>query len=580
MQDEGGGFGPVQPVSAPGADQHARRGRQTLYRNIAPTQYREVTDDLLEAVATVDCDHGPCRFECAGRHLEPACEVGARFDGGQSLAGIGRWIGHGGRQIRRISRDMVEKTQMARQRIGEVVHQRLHVLDCLVELGIPTGQRGQCRLQLDADNRATGHAGSQTKSHGSNARAEIENALARAGLDRCGQQNRIDGDPISPTRLQQAHPAAQESVFCRLHFHARDHLTTSCRNNQASLESYSLVMATVVSLEGKRKAPSLEPLLSLCADDMVQVDREILARMRSPVALIPELANHLVGAGGKRMRPLLTVAAARLCGYQEVSDRHIKLATCVEFIHSATLLHDDVVDVSALRRGKPSANTVWGDKASVLVGDFLFTRSFELMVDVGSLDILGVLSRASSTIAEGEVLQLVSQRDISTPESTYLEVIKAKTAKLFAAAAEVGAMVAGRNGPERVALESFGMNLGIAFQLVDDALDYSGREAKLGKSVGDDFREGKITLPVILAFLRGGAVDREFWKRTIEKLDQRDGDLEQAQTLIERHGALADTLERARHYGAMARDGLGLFPASPLKAALLEAVDFAIDRAH
>ncbi|KAF0104985.1 MAG: ispB [Rhodospirillaceae bacterium] len=339
-------------------------------------------------------------------------------------------------------------------------------------------------------------------------------------------------------------------------------------------------MATVVSLGGKRKSPSLEPLLTLCADDMGRVDREIVVRMRSPVALIPELANHLVGAGGKRMRPLLTVAAARLCGYNEGSDRHIKLATCVEFIHSATLLHDDVVDVSALRRGKPTANTVYGDKASVLVGDFLFTRAFELMVEVGSLDILGVLSNASSTIAEGEVLQLVSQRDISTPEATYLEIIKAKTAKLFAAASEVGAMVAGRNGPERVALQSFGMNLGIAFQLVDDALDYSGREAKLGKSVGDDFREGKITLPVILAFLRGGAVDREFWKRTIEKLDQRPEDLEQAQSLIERHGALSDTLERARHYGAMARDALGLFPSTPLKSALLEAVDFAIDRAH
>ena len=339
-------------------------------------------------------------------------------------------------------------------------------------------------------------------------------------------------------------------------------------------------MATVVSLEGKRKSPSLEPLLALCTDDMARVDREIVVRMRSPVALIPELANHLVGAGGKRMRPLLTVAAARLCDYGGDSDRHIKLATCVEFIHSATLLHDDVVDVSALRRGKPTANTVYGDKASVLVGDFLFTRAFELMVEVGSLDILGVLSNASSTIAEGEVLQLVSQRDISTPESTYLEIIKSKTAKLFAAAAEVGAMVAGRNGPERVALQSFGMNLGIAFQLVDDALDYSGREAKLGKTVGDDFREGKITLPVILAFLRGDAVDREFWKRTIEKLDQRPEDLEQAHSLIERHGALSDTLERARHYGAMARDALGLFPSTPLKAALLEAVDFAVDRAH
>ena len=339
-------------------------------------------------------------------------------------------------------------------------------------------------------------------------------------------------------------------------------------------------MATIVSLGDKRKAPSLDPLLALCADDMVRIDREILARMRSPVAMIPELANHLIGAGGKRLRPLLTVAAARLCGHEARDDRHIKLATCVEFIHSATLLHDDVVDASALRRGKPSANTVWGDKASVLVGDFLFTRSFELMVEVGSLDILGVLSRASSTIAEGEVLQLVTQRNMSTPEATYLEVIKGKTARLFAAAAEVGAMVAGRGGAERVALESYGMNLGIAFQLVDDALDYSGREAALGKAIGDDFREGKITLPVILAFLRGGKVEREFWKRTIEALDQRDGDLAQAQTLIERHAALADTLERARHYGAMARDALGLFPDSELKAALLEAVEFAIDRAH
>jgi octaprenyl-diphosphate synthase len=339
-------------------------------------------------------------------------------------------------------------------------------------------------------------------------------------------------------------------------------------------------MATIVSLGGKRKAPSLDPLLALCADDMVRIDREILARMRSPVALIPELANHLIGAGGKRMRPLLTVAAARLCGYDSSDDRHIKLATCVEFIHSATLLHDDVVDASGLRRGKPSANTVWGDKASVLVGDFLFTRSFELMVEVGSLDILAVLSRASSTIAEGEVLQLVTQRNMSTPEATYLEVIKGKTARLFAAAAEVGAIVAGRGGAERVALESYGMNLGIAFQLVDDALDYSGREAALGKAIGDDFREGKITLPVILAFLRGGKVEREFWKRTIEALDQRDGDLVQAQTLMERHAALADTLERARHYGAMARDALGLFPDSELKAALLEAVEFAIDRAH
>ena len=303
--------------------------------------------------------------------------------------------------------------------------------------------------------------------------------------------------------------------------------------------------------------------------------------MRSPVALIPELASHLVGAGGKRMRPLLTVASARLCGYKADDDRHIQLATCVEFIHSATLLHDDVVDVSALRRGKPIGQFGMG-RQGLGAGRRLPVHAL-LRAD-GRCRLArypgGAVARLDSTIAEGEVLQLVTQRDISTPEATYLEVIKGKTAKLFAAAAEVGAMIAGRNGPERVALESFGMNLGIAFQLVDDALDYVGRQADMGKTVGDDFREGKITLPVILAFLRGGAVDREFWKRTIEKLDQRDGDLEHAQILMERHHSVADTLERARHYGAMARDALGLFSDTPLKSALLEAVDFAIARAH
>jgi len=251
----------------------------------------------------------------------------------------------------------------------------------------------------------------------------------------------------------------------------------------------------------------------------------------------------------------------------------------VEFIHSATLLHDDVVDVSALRRGKPTANSVWGDKASVLVGDFLFTRSFELMVDVGALDVLGVLSRASSVIAEGEVLQLVTQRDISTPEATYLEVIKAKTARLFAAAAEVGAMVAGKNGPERVALESFGMNLGIAFQLVDDALDYGGKSAKLGKNVGDDFREGKITLPVVLSFRRGSESERAFWNRTLVESKVEDGDIDTAMALMAKHHAIEDTLGRARHYGAIAKDALALAPDSPIKQALEEAVDFSIARA-
>jgi octaprenyl-diphosphate synthase len=243
-------------------------------------------------------------------------------------------------------------------------------------------------------------------------------------------------------------------------------------------------------------------------------------------------------------------------------------------------LHDDVVDGSALRRGRPAANAIWGNKASVLVGDFLFTRAFELMVEVGSLEVLAILSGASSVIAEGEVLQLTTANDTATSEATYLEVIKAKTAKLFSAAAEVSPVVAGRPAAECAALASFGMNLGIAFQLVDDALDYGGTAAKLGKAVGDDFREGKITLPVILAFLRGDEAERGFWRRALEALEQNDADLQRAIELLHRHNALFDTLERARHYGAMARDALGLFADSPVKRALVETVDFAIERTH
>ena len=340
-------------------------------------------------------------------------------------------------------------------------------------------------------------------------------------------------------------------------------------------------LAVVTNLSLKRSTPdvnALDKLTVLVADDLKACNVLIIDRMQSPVELIPQLAGYIIAAGGKRLRPVLTLASSRLCGYE--GDRHQALAACVEFIHTATLLHDDVVDESDLRRGLASANAVFGNKASVLVGDFLFSRAFQLMVEDGSLDVLRILSHASAVIAEGEVLQLATSNDTSTSEQAYLDVIQAKTAELFAAACQIGAVVAARPAVEEDALFAYGLNLGIAFQLVDDVLDYSALQARLGKTVGDDFREGKITLPVILAFLRGGAVDREFWKRTIEKLDQRDGDLAQAQSLIERHNALADTLERARHYGAMARDALGLFRDCPLKSALLEAVDFAIDRAH
>jgi octaprenyl-diphosphate synthase len=340
-------------------------------------------------------------------------------------------------------------------------------------------------------------------------------------------------------------------------------------------------VAVIVNLEdgrGKPRKPSLNAMTALVGDDLEAVNGRILQHMHSPVALIPQLAGHIIAAGGKRLRPLLTLAAARLCGYR--GDRHIALAACVEFIHTATLLHDDVVDESGLRRGRASANAVWGNKASVLVGDFLFSRAFQIMVADGSLKVLDILSQASAVIAEGEVLQLITTNDTETSEQAYLDVIRCKTAALFAAACRIGAVIAGRPKVEEEALESFGLNLGIAFQLIDDVLDYSARQAEFGKTIGDDFREGKITLPVILAFRRGDGSERAFWRRALEDLEQRDEDLQGAVALLGRHGALRDTVARAGHYGAIARDALGIFPESAEKRALLEAIDFAIVRAH
>ncbi|MBM3564703.1 MAG: polyprenyl synthetase family protein [Alphaproteobacteria bacterium] len=338
-------------------------------------------------------------------------------------------------------------------------------------------------------------------------------------------------------------------------------------------------MGIVVNIgEGRDRKPSLDRLAALVADDIKAVNVLIVQRMQSPVAMIPQLAGHIVASGGKRVRPMLTLAASKMCGYR--GQRHLALAACVEFIHTATLLHDDVVDESDLRRGEASANALWGNKASVLVGDFLFSRSFELMVEDGSLEVLRILSHASAVIAEGEVMQLTTANDTATGEPAYLEVIKGKTAQLFAAACRIGAVVADRPKVEAEALDAFGMNLGIAFQLVDDALDYSARQAELGKTVGDDFRDGKITLPVILAFRRGDDEERAFWRRTLEDQNQTPADLDKAIGILTRHGALADTVERARHYGAIARDALGIFPDGPEKAALLDIIDFCIERAY
>jgi octaprenyl-diphosphate synthase len=321
---------------------------------------------------------------------------------------------------------------------------------------------------------------------------------------------------------------------------------------------------------------ALDKLTVLVADDLKACNALIIDRMQSPVELIPQLAGYIIAAGGKRLRPVLTLASARLCRYG--GDRHQGLAACVEFIHTATLLHDDVVDESDLRRGLASANAVFGNKASVLVGDFLFSRAFELMVEDGSLDVLRILSHASAVIAEGEVLQLTTSNDTGTSEQAYLDVIRSKTAELFAAACQIGAVVAERPAVEEDALFAYGLNLGIAFQLVDDVLDYSALQARLGKTVGDDFREGKITLPVILAYRRGSDEERVFWNRALEEMEQDDGDLDKAIGLMNQHGALRDTVERARHYGAIARDALGIFPDSEEKTALLDVIDFVIDR--
>ena len=336
-------------------------------------------------------------------------------------------------------------------------------------------------------------------------------------------------------------------------------------------------MAVVVPFESPHPA-SIERLTKLVAPDMERVNTAILARTGSDVTMIPEVANHLISSGGKRLRPMLTLAMARLSGY--TGDGHIKLSAAVEFMHTATLLHDDVVDQSDMRRGKQAARMLWGNEASVLVGDFLLGQAFKMMVEVGSLQALDILSSAAAVIAEGEVMQLGAAKNTATNEDEYLAVIRAKTAELFAAACEVGPVLAGKDKSEIAACRSYGMNLGIAFQLVDDALDYGGKSAKLGKNVGDDFREGKITLPVVLSCRRGSDSERAFWNRTLGKGEVHDGDLDTAMGLMAKHHAIEDTVGRARHYGAIATDALALVPASDIKTALEETVAFCIARAH
>ncbi len=321
-----------------------------------------------------------------------------------------------------------------------------------------------------------------------------------------------------------------------------------------------------------------ERLAELVGDDLERVNAMITARMQSPVGMIPDLASHLVEAGGKRLRPMITLATSLMLGYR--GDNHIRLATAVEFIHSATLLHDDIVDDSKLRRGKPAANRLWGNSASILVGDFLFARSFSLMVETGHLRVLDILSNASSIIAEGEVHQLAALGNIDLPISSYMAIIEAKTAELFAAAASVSASIAKRPKADEDALDRFGRSLGLAFQLVNDALDYGSVDAKLGKQIGDDFREGKITLPLSIAYHAGTKEEQKWWEDVLSADTRSEADLHEAIAKINAHNGLGLTVEKAKTCIQDAKQALSHFEDSALRTCLMDLCDFVVQHVY
>lgn len=327
---------------------------------------------------------------------------------------------------------------------------------------------------------------------------------------------------------------------------------------------------TVISKPHERLAETLSA-------EMEAVNALIQRRMASEHApRIPEVTAHLVEAGGKRLRPMLTLAAAKMCGYD--GEHHLRLAATVEFIHTATLLHDDVVDESAQRRGRPTANLLWDNKSSVLVGDYLFSRSFQLMVETGSLRVLDILANASATIAEGEVLQMTAATDLKTDEAIYLQVVRGKTAALFSAATEVGGVIAGAPDDQVRALFDYGDALGIAFQIADDLLDYQGDSKATGKNVGDDFRERKLTLPVIKAVAQATPEEFAFWQRTIEKGRQQDGDLEHALTLMHKYRTLDATRKDANRWAAKAKDALAVLPDHDIRTMLTDLADYVVSR--
>ena len=329
--------------------------------------------------------------------------------------------------------------------------------------------------------------------------------------------------------------------------------------------------------------PSLAPLLGLVENDMARVNATIIERMHSDVPLIPQLAGHLVVAGGKRMRPMMSIAGAMMAtASPDERSPAILLATAVEFIHSATLLHDDVIDESNLRRGRDTANALWGNDAAVLVGDFLFARAFELMVEADNISVLGRLAAASSQITEGEVRQMTITGRPDTPVDDYLDVIAGKTAVLFAAAAAAGAEVSGGSPDKVAAMHDYGLQLGMAFQIMDDALDYSADAAAMGKNAGDDFVDQKITLPTIIAWQDGDADERAFWQRTLGEANFAEGDLATAQAMLAKHDAIDRSILRARGFAEAACVAITSFADDPatadLAAALCDAARFAAMR--
>ncbi len=332
------------------------------------------------------------------------------------------------------------------------------------------------------------------------------------------------------------------------------------------------------SLSHLSSGKGIKMLIESVSDELLQVNEQIIGRMQSHVPLIAELAGHLISAGGKRMRPVLTLASAKLCGDDFSNGRAIGLAACVEFIHTATLLHDDVVDESMQRRGNDTANFIWGNQASVLVGDFLFSRSFELMVEDGSLEVLRILSSASAVIAQGEVAQLQAASDLSTSFKDYMKIIEGKTAALFAAACEVGAVVTNQPKDVQENLRFYGLNLGLAFQIADDILDWSAAQEALGKNIGDDFREGKVTLPIILAYEAANDEEKQFWQKCIEDMDQQESDLKKAGQLIMKYNCLEESLNTAKSLAQKAAHSLSTFKSSSLKDALVASAFYAVDR--